>query len=101
MAGVTLEQNPNIAALLDEDLGEELSDLRRLGPEEILLRWINFHLANDKSYVELERPKITNFKGDLQGEHMCIDFNTERNIQTQLPTSIFWLRSNQRTTCRA
>lgn len=66
MAGVTLEQNPNIAALLDEDLGEELSDLRRLGPEEILLRWINFHLANDKSYVELDRPKITNFKGDLQ-----------------------------------
>ena len=62
MAGVSLDHNPHIAALLEED--EELSDLQRLGPEGILLRWINFHLRNDKSY---EGPPVVNFKSSLKG----------------------------------
>ena len=62
MAGGSLDHNPHIAALLEED--EELSDLQRLGPEGILLRWINFHLRNDKSY---EGPPVVNFKSSLKG----------------------------------
>ena len=47
---------------------EELSDLQRLGPEGILLRWFNFHLRNDKSYEGL--PPVTNFKKDLAGNEI-------------------------------
>merc|ERR1712228_921671 len=61
MAGVSLDHNPHIAALLEED--EELSDLQRLGPEGILLRWVNFHLRNDKTY---DGPPISNFKKDIK-----------------------------------
>ena len=41
--------------------GEELSDLMKLGPETILIRWINFHLA--KAGVDR---KINNLGGDLK-----------------------------------
>ena len=45
--------------LLNE--GEELSDLLCLPPEQIILRWVNFHLAGSES----ER-RVTNFGTDLQ-----------------------------------
>lgn len=46
--------------LLDEDAGEELGDLLRLPPEQVLLRWFNFHLQN------ANHPKrVANFGGDV------------------------------------
>jgi len=61
MAGVDLATNPNLVVLLEED--ETLADLERLGPEAILLRWVNYHLARDPKY---EAGPITNFKKDIR-----------------------------------
>ncbi len=41
-AKISLQNCPNLAVLLQE--GETLEDLMALSPEEILLRWFNYHL---------------------------------------------------------
>lgn len=46
-----------IAALLEE--GESLEELMKLSPEELLLRWVNFHLKK----VGM---KISNFSADVK-----------------------------------
>lgn len=51
--------NPNLAALLLE--GESLEDFMRLTPEEILIRWVNFHLARSPCGRQ-----ISNFTGDIK-----------------------------------
>lgn len=43
-ADIELSRNEALAALLRE--GETLEDLMKLSPEELLLRWANFHLEN-------------------------------------------------------
>ncbi|PWA22839.1 hypothetical protein CCH79_00002064 [Gambusia affinis] len=50
--------SPALAALLRD--GETLEDLMKLSPEELLLRWANFHLEN-AGY-----PKINNFSSDIK-----------------------------------
>ncbi|XP_076025846.1 plastin-3-like [Genypterus blacodes] len=56
-ADIELSHNEALAALLEE--GESLEDLMKLRPEELLLRWANFHLKKvGKS--------ITNFSGDIK-----------------------------------
>ena len=47
-----------LAALLRD--GETLEDLMKLSPEELLLRWANFHLEN------AGQPKINNFSSDIK-----------------------------------
>lgn len=49
---------PALAALLRE--GETLEDLMKLSPEELLLRWANFHLHN------AGWQKINNFSSDIK-----------------------------------
>ena len=39
---ITLEHCPGLASLLQGD--EKLEELMKLSPEQILLRWINYHL---------------------------------------------------------
>nr|XP_043896906.1 plastin-2-like [Solea senegalensis] len=56
-ADIELSRNEAIAALLQE--GETLEDLMKLSPEELLLRWANFHLAK----VNMS---ISNFSGDIK-----------------------------------
>ena len=46
-----------IALLRD---GESLEDLMKLSPEELLLRWANYHLE------EAGAPKINNFSSDIK-----------------------------------
>ena len=58
-AKISLSANPNIAALLRE--GETLSDLMSLSPEELLLRWVNYHLEKAGS-----NRRIKNFSGDIK-----------------------------------
>jgi plastin-1 len=56
---VNLKAHPQLIRLLKD--GEVLSDLLKLSPEDLLLRWFNYHLANaghDK--------KITNFSSDVK-----------------------------------
>ncbi|XP_076878912.1 plastin-3 [Brachyhypopomus gauderio] len=57
-ADIELSRNEALAALLRE--GETLEDLMKLSPEELLLRWANFHLENAGWH------KINNFSGDIK-----------------------------------
>ncbi|XP_077434031.1 plastin-3-like isoform X2 [Vanacampus margaritifer] len=56
-ADIELSRNEAIAALLEE--GESLEELMKLSPEELLLRWANFHLKK----VGMT---LTNFSGDIK-----------------------------------
>ncbi|KAM3612639.1 uncharacterized protein V6R79_011874 [Siganus canaliculatus] len=56
-ADIELSRNEAIAALLEE--GESLEELMKLSPEELLLRWANFHLKK----VGMT---ISNFSSDIK-----------------------------------
>uniref|UniRef100_G3T2F5 Plastin 1 n=1 Tax=Loxodonta africana TaxID=9785 RepID=G3T2F5_LOXAF len=43
-ADIEISRNEALIALLNE--GEELEELMKLSPEELLLRWVNYHLTN-------------------------------------------------------
>ncbi|XP_043913394.1 plastin-3 [Protopterus annectens] len=58
LADIELSKNEALAALLSE--GETLEDLMKLSPEELLLRWANYHLKNAGWH------KINNFSGDIK-----------------------------------
>ncbi|OZC09060.1 hypothetical protein X798_03807 [Onchocerca flexuosa] len=55
---IDLRHVPGLFRLLQE--GETLDDLRKLSPEQILIRWVNHHLA--KAGVDR---KLTNFTSDI------------------------------------
>ncbi|XP_066505375.1 plastin-3 [Hoplias malabaricus] len=57
-ADIELSRNEALAALLRE--GETLEDLMKLSPEELLLRWANYHLEN------AGWQKINNFSSDIK-----------------------------------
>ncbi|NWU71333.1 PLSI protein, partial [Pterocles burchelli] len=57
-ADIELSRNEALIALLNE--GEELDQLMKLSPEELLLRWVNYHLAN------AGWQKISNFSQDIK-----------------------------------
>ena len=59
LSNIQLKHHPELIRLLNP--GEQLSDLLKLSPEQLLLRWFNYHLkaaGYDK--------KITNFSGDVK-----------------------------------
>ena len=56
---IQLKQHPELIRLLNP--GEQLSDLLKLSPEQLLLRWFNYHLKA----ANYEK-KITNFSGDVK-----------------------------------
>ena len=56
---ITLEHCPGLVQLLND--GEEMTDLMRLSPETILLRWVNYHLDRAGS----DR-RVTNFTSDIK-----------------------------------
>lgn len=57
-ADIELSRNEALIALLRD--GESLEDLMRLSPEELLLRWANYHLENAGC------SKINNFSTDIK-----------------------------------
>uniref|UniRef100_A0A667XAL5 Lymphocyte cytosolic protein 1 (L-plastin) n=1 Tax=Myripristis murdjan TaxID=586833 RepID=A0A667XAL5_9TELE len=57
-ADIELSKNEALVALLRD--GESLEDLMKLSPEELLLRWANYHLE------EAGCPKINNFSSDIK-----------------------------------
>jgi len=59
LAMINLKNHPELVRLLRDD--EELSDLLKLPPDQILLRWFNYHLANAGS----DR-RVRNFGKDLK-----------------------------------
>ncbi|KAI1902710.1 hypothetical protein AGOR_G00018820 [Albula goreensis] len=58
LANIELSRNEALVALLTED--ETLEDLMKLSPEELLLRWVNYHLDN------AGWTKISNFSSDIK-----------------------------------
>ena len=66
---VNLKAHPQLIRLLKD--GEQISDLLKLSPEDLLLRWFNYHLTN-AGYDK----KITNFSSDVKdGEKYTILLN--------------------------
>ncbi|NXE03846.1 PLSI protein, partial [Lophotis ruficrista] len=57
-ADIELSRNEALIALLSEE--EELDQLMKLSPEELLLRWVNYHLTN------AGWQKISNFSQDIK-----------------------------------
>ncbi|XP_069799374.1 plastin-3 [Dendropsophus ebraccatus] len=57
-ADIELSRNEALAALLRD--GETLEDMMKLSPEELLLRWANFHLEKAGGQ------KINNFSSDIK-----------------------------------
>jgi len=59
LANITLANHPELFRLLEP--GEEIGDLLKLSPEQILLRWFNYHLkaANHSR-------RVKNFSGDIK-----------------------------------
>lgn len=58
LSKISLKDHPELFRLLKE--GETLEDLMKLPPEQILIRWVNFHLERGQS----DR-RIANFSSDL------------------------------------
>jgi len=59
LSSISLQNHPELFRLLEE--GEEIGELLKLSPEQILLRWVNYHLKN------AGHPKrIKNFGGDIK-----------------------------------
>ena len=59
LSDINLHENPNLAALLLD--GESLEDFMKLSPEQILIRWVNYHLARSTCGRQ-----IANFTGDIK-----------------------------------
>jgi len=59
MAAINLKNHPYLVRLLEP--GETLEDLLKLSPEQILIRWVNYHLKNAGS-----SRRINNFGGDIK-----------------------------------
>lgn len=59
LAQVNLKSHPELIRLLKD--GEQIGDLLKLNPEELLLRWFNYHLTNAG-----HPNKITNFSDDIK-----------------------------------
>uniref|UniRef100_A0A3Q2NPS1 Lymphocyte cytosolic protein 1 (L-plastin) n=1 Tax=Fundulus heteroclitus TaxID=8078 RepID=A0A3Q2NPS1_FUNHE len=75
-ADIELSRNEALIALLRD--GESLEDLMKLSPEELLLRWANYHLE------EAGCAKINNFSSDIKVRahaeayaDQCPDFNED------------------------
>jgi plastin-1 len=60
LANVSLTAHPELYRLLQP--GEDINDLLKLPPEQILLRWVNYHLKN----AGREDKCIKNFSGDIK-----------------------------------
>jgi plastin-1 len=60
LANVSLTAHPELYRLLEP--GEDIQDLLKLPPEQILLRWVNYHLKN----AGREDKCIKNFSGDIK-----------------------------------
>ena len=58
-ANITLTSVPGLARLLRE--GETINDLMALSPEEILLRWFNYHLEQAGHHR-----RVHNFSDDIK-----------------------------------
>ncbi|KAE8730506.1 Fimbrin-3 [Hibiscus syriacus] len=86
LADLNLKKTPQLVELVDSSKVEEL---RSLGPEKVLLKWMNFHLKK-AGYQK----QVTNFSTDLKdGEAyahllnaLAPEHSTRETLETQDPT---------------
>lgn len=82
---INLKHVPELARLVDEDNDEEFNDLLKLPVEELLVRWLNYHLKKAKSDRTVQ--KIGKQMSDSivyatvlhQLDKDCIDLNEVKN----------------------
>ena len=65
LSEITLAQHAELVVLLEEH--ETLDDLRRLSPEQLIMRWVNYQM--NKAGVAR---RMGNFEGDLQDSEIFI-----------------------------
>ena len=59
LSDINLHEHPGLAALLKD--GETLEEFMKLSPEQILIRWVNYHLERSGCGRQ-----ISNFQGDIK-----------------------------------
>eukprot|EP01114_Cavostelium_apophysatum_P010076 TRINITY_DN234_c0_g1_i1.p1 TRINITY_DN234_c0_g1~~TRINITY_DN234_c0_g1_i1.p1 ORF type:complete len:616 (-),score=181.31 TRINITY_DN234_c0_g1_i1:97-1944(-) len=59
LSSISLSNHPELFRLLEP--GEEIGDLLKLSPEQILLRWFNYHLKKANS-----NKRVNNFTSDIK-----------------------------------
>ncbi|XP_039020618.1 fimbrin-5-like [Hibiscus syriacus] len=87
LADLNLKKTPQLVELVDSS--KEVEELMTLGPEKVLLKWMNFHLKK-AGYQK----QVTNFSTDLKdGEayaHLLIalapEHSTRETLETEDPT---------------
>ncbi|XP_027762374.1 plastin-1 isoform X2 [Empidonax traillii] len=93
-ADIELSRNEALIALLNE--GEELDQLMKLSPEDLLLRWVNYHLANAGwqriSNFSQDIKRISNFSQDIKDSrayyHLLNQIAPKGDDIDQLPIKI-------------
>ncbi|NWR75885.1 PLSI protein, partial [Centropus unirufus] len=83
-ADIELSRNEALIALLNE--GEELDQLMKLSPEELLLRWVNYHLTS------AGWQRINNFSQDIKDSrayyHLLNQIAPKGDGRDELPIKI-------------
>jgi len=59
LSDINLRDHPNLAALLTQS--ESVDALMKLSPEQILIRWVNFHLSQSPC-----QRQVSNFTADIK-----------------------------------
>lgn len=77
---INLRENHNLATLLLP--GETLDDLMNLSPEELLLRWVNYHLDKDDNY---KGKKINNFSKDIKNGNAYVSLLNQIQPKEDFP----------------
>uniref|UniRef100_UPI00398E699F plastin-2 n=1 Tax=Pristiophorus japonicus TaxID=55135 RepID=UPI00398E699F len=91
-ADIELSRNEALIALLRE--GEDLEDLMKLSPEELLLRWANYHLEGAGCQ------KVNNFSSDIKDSkayfHLLNQIAPKGNEEgeTQIPVDMSGINEN-------
>ncbi|KAK8505942.1 hypothetical protein V6N13_002598 [Hibiscus sabdariffa] len=87
LADLNLKKTPQLVELVDNS--KDVEELMSLGPEKILLKWMNFHLKK-AGYQK----QVTNFSSDLKdGEAyahllnaLAPEYSTPETLETEDPT---------------
>jgi plastin-1 len=75
MSKITLTNHPELYRLLEP--GEDINDLLKLPPEQILLRWLNYHLKNAGS----DR-RVSNFSSDIKVCTKCVFLSSMSSLKS-------------------
>ena len=70
---IGIKKFPELANILNKN--EQISELLKLSPEKILLKWFNFHLKENKY-----EKQINNFLGDISEEYIILLYQLNKEV---------------------